>query len=292
VSAVAIGGIAAVACALGWATLDVLRKQLVERLDPLPLLAWLTALQLPVLLVWALVVGEWRIAPAYVPWGLGSIALNVGANLLYLVAIRRGAFSQAIPLLAFVPVFATLLGVPLLGQLPNALQWLGIAAVVVGAVLLHGGLAGLRRLGIVLVREPSAAMMLLVALGWAGTIVLDRRAIEHTSLPVHALLLDAGIVVAVLVALAWRGQLGMLAQARAAPWRLLAAATVAGAALGLQLRAIQDIIIAVIEAIKRSTGVVAAVVFGRLVFGESIGPTKLFACALMGVGTVLVLDLI
>jgi drug/metabolite transporter (DMT)-like permease len=291
VSAAAIGTLTAVLCALGWAALDVLRKQLVARIEPVPLLVWLTVGQLPVLAAWAGYSADWAIEPAYWPWALASVALNIGANLLYLVAVGRGQFSLAIPLLAFVPVFATLLGVPLLRQLPSAVQWSGIAAVVIGALLLHGGLAGVRALGGALVRDRSAAAMLLVALGWSGTIVLDRRAIEHASLPVHALLLDVGIAIGVLAGLAMRGQLAQLGQARRAPVRVILAATVAGVSLALQLRAMQDVLVAVLEAMKRSTGVVAAVVLGRLVFSEPVTATKLVACALMACGTVLVLDL-
>jgi len=292
VSAVAIGTVTAVLCAIGWAVLDVLRKQLVARIDPLPLLVWLTAGQLPVLAVWAAIDGDWTIDAAYWPWALASIALNIGANVLYLVAVGRRPFSLAIPLLSFVPVFATLLGVPLLRQLPTPLQWIGIAAVVLGAMLLHGGVARVRALGVALVRDRSALMMLLVALGWSGTIVLDRRAIDHASLPVHALLLDVGITLGVLGWLAAKGELARLAEFRRAPVRLAVAATVAGLALGLQLHAMQSVIIAVLEAIKRSTGVVAAVVLGRVVFDEPITASKLLACSLMAVGTVLVVGLV
>jgi drug/metabolite transporter (DMT)-like permease len=291
VSVVAIGTTTAVLCSIGWAVLDVLRKQLVARIDPLPLVVGLTVGQLPVLLVWAVVAGDFSIAPAYWPWALASIALNIGANVLYLDAVGRGHFSVAIPLLAFVPVFATLLGVPLLAQLPTPLQWVGIAGVVLGAILLHGGFAGLRAIGLSLVRDRSTRAMLLVSLGWAGTIVLDRRAIEHASLPLHALLLDVGIAIGVLAWLASRRQLAVLGQMRRAPVRLFVAATVAGVSLGLQLRAMQDVLIAVLEALKRSVGVGAAIVLGRIVFAEPITPVKLLACGLMAAGTVLVVGL-
>lgn len=290
-SAIAIGTTAAVLCSLGWAVLDVLRKQLVARVDPLPLVVGLTVGQLPVLAAWAVIAGDFAIAPEYWSWALGSIALNIGANVLYLDAVGRGRFSVAIPLLAFVPVFATLLGVPLLAQLPTTMQWVGIAAVVLGAILLHGGLAGLRAIGLSLLRDRSTRAMLLVSLGWAGTIVLDRRAIEHASLPLHALLLDVGIALGVLAWLAIRGQLAQLGQMRRAPLRLFVAATVAGASLGLQLRAMQDVLIAALEALKRSVGVAAAIVLGRLVFAEPVTATKIVACVLMAAGTVLVVGL-
>jgi drug/metabolite transporter (DMT)-like permease len=291
VSAVAIGTVTAVLCAIGWAVLDVLRKQLVARVDPLPLLVFLTVGQLPVLAVWAAASGDWTIRAPYWPWAAASIALNIAANLLYLVAVGRGPFSIAIPLLSFVPVFATLLGVPLLHQLPTPLQWLGIAAVVLGAMSLHSGFAKLGALGLALVRDRSARLMLLVAVGWSGTIVVDRRAIDHASLPVHALLLDLGIALGVLGWLAAKGQLARLGEFRRAPVRLGIAATVAGLALALQLHAMQFVLIAVLEAIKRSTGVAAAVVLGKLVFGEPITTTKVLACSLMAVGTVLVVGL-
>jgi len=284
-----IGLAAALTCAVLWAVLDVLRKQLSSRMDMVGLAVWLAVGQAPALALWVAQSPPGVIAPLYWPWAVASVVFNIVAAVLYLYAIASSQFSVAIPMLAFVPVFTSLIGIPLLGQVPTWFQTAGIAAVMLGAMILHGaGRRGLVQVTTML-REPASAAMLGVALCWAMTIVLDRRATLHAPLPVHALVLSFGTALGATVWLAVRGRLGELQQARRAPVRLVVAALVAAAAMGFQLFAIQDIDVAVIEAVKRTVGMVAALALGRAVFGEPLTSRKLVAVAMMAAGTVLVI---
>lgn len=269
-----------------WAVLDVLRKQLAARMDPVGLAVWLAIGQAPLLAIWV-GIDHGPVGAAYWPWAAATIVFNIGGAVLYLVAVGSGQFSVAIPMLAFVPVWTALLGIPLLGQIPTTTQFVGIAAVVGGAMVLHGG-AGPRALTAML-RERTSLAMLGVALCWSATIVLDRRATAWAPLSIHALALSVGIAVGASAWLAARGRLGDLGQARRAPWRLLAAAIVAALAMAFQLRAMQDVDVAALEAVKRTLGMAAAVALGRALFAEPVTPRKLVAVALMGAGTVLVL---
>ena len=121
--------------ALAFSGLDVLRKLLGARLEPLPLLVLLSGGSLPIFIVWAALEGSWGATGAYVLPGLGSVVLNVGANLSFLQAVRVSPLSLTIPYLSLTPVFATLLSVPLLGERPSGMQALGVVLVVGGALV-------------------------------------------------------------------------------------------------------------------------------------------------------------
>lgn len=280
---------AAVGCSVLWAVLDVLRKQLAARFDPLGLTFWLAIGQAPFLAPWVATTPSTTIEGDYWPWAAASIACNVVSAVLYLMAVGSGQFGVAIPMLAFVPVWTAVLGWIVLGQSITAVQGLGIATVVAGAIVLQSsGKRGLEVLA-ALVRERVSLLMLGVALGWACTIVLDRRATSHAPLSVHALSLSIGIAVGATAWLAAQRRLGAIGKSMRAPWHLLAAAIVAAVAMGLQLAAMQSISVAALEAIKRTLGMAAAVVLGRLVFRETITRHKVIAVAMMAGGTLLVL---
>lgn len=284
------------ACSLSWATLDTLRKLLVARMDPVALLTWLSLGQVPVLGAWAVQHGSFEVALPWWPWVLGSIALNIVANMLFLYAVGSGEFSRAIPLLAFVPVWTALLAIPMLDELPIPQQWLGIAMVVAGALALHAGGGGRLSFLTGLFRHRAALAMLGVSIAWATTIVLDKRAMAHAPAPIHAVGLVVGQTVGMAV---WalrreRGDLGawarMLAQqAGRAPRRLALAAVVAALAIAVQLLAIEALPVAVLESMKRAIGMAAAMVAGRWLFDERISAARVLAVATMATGAALVL---
>lgn len=120
-----------------WALFTVLARR--WHIDPLrgPAMVWVTALAyVP---VYGLVAGG-RLAQAplaevlfqAVYQGLG---VAVGALTLYAWAIRVLGSSVASLFMPLVPIFGVLLAVPVLGELPSAIQWVGIAAVSAGMLL-------------------------------------------------------------------------------------------------------------------------------------------------------------
>src|SRR5437588_12977433 len=101
------------ASSLAWGGFDALRKLLVDRIRPLALLCLLTLASVPLFGLWVAVDGVPRVQPGYLAPALASIALNVGANLAYIAALRTGALSVTIPLLSLTPAFTALLAIPL-----------------------------------------------------------------------------------------------------------------------------------------------------------------------------------
>lgn len=220
--------------------------------------------------------------PAYWPFGLGLGAIMAGSYVLFVGALQRSALSLTIPLLALTPVFALLIGGLSRGAWLTPLQVLGILAVVLGAFTLHPGglIRGLRT-------EVGSRMMLAVALLWGVGANLDVFALRHAGVPAHAFLQTALTGGLLLGGLAARGRLHALAPIRGAlPIFLLCLALMAVAVLA-QLRAILDIEVSIMEAVKRSVGLIASVVLGRIYFGEPITTRKLGAITAMSVGVFL-----
>lgn len=281
-----------VACSLAWGGCDLSRKLLAGRIRPMPLAVLLTAAAVPIFLVWLLVDGVPTVRSSYWAPALASVALNVGANLAFFRALRGAALSIAIPLLSLTPVFTTLLAIPLLHQQPTWFQGMGIVLVVAGAFALglpEGGPLTPAAAWRAWRSDRSALWMLAVALGWSLTVPLDKMAMDRASGPLHGLVLNAGVGLAVALVLLARRRLGELADVRKAPVVFLLGVVVSAVALALQLIAIQTVLVGLVETLKRGIGNGMAVVFGRLVFQEAITVRKIAAVGLMVVGVALIL---
>ncbi len=282
-----------VACSLGWASFDFLRKSILRWMDPMPLVFLLTALQIPLFALWVAATGApgpgRSAAWAYLVPASGSVALGVVSNVLFVVAIKVSPLSSTIPLLSLTPVFTTVLAIPMLGQVPRALQVVGIGLVVVGALALHlrrgDGGAPWRAFG----RERGAVMMAAVALMWSIGLPLDKLATDRSSPAFHGLVLSGGVAVGLGLILAARGRLGAVAAARRRPGLMVAALAASAIALALQLVAIQIALVSIVETVKRGVGNAAAVAVGGGVFGERVGAAQWLAVALMAAGVALIL---
>ena len=286
----AVGAVTGLVTSLGWAGLDASRKALGAHVDAVPLVVLLSLGQLPLFGIWAATTSPWpSLDPAYVRPAAISLALNVVANVLFMVAVRRSPLSLVIPLLAFVPVLSTLVAQPLLGELPGPIQLAGIATVVVGALSL--GADGAEGRGPVamaraILREPGTLPMLGVAAAWSLTLIFDKQAVRSASVASHAMVLNAGLVVCLGGWLLARGRLSRLAAVRKTPRAFVAAVLFSVVALGFQLLAVQHLLVGVLEAVKRAIGITMSVIVGRVMFDEAVTRAKVLAVVLLVAGTV------
>lgn len=274
-----------------WSCLDAARKRLVRDISPLPVLFGLSVGVLPFYAVWWGATG-WGGGEGLASWtywvpALASIAGNVAANLAFLAAFRLAPLSSTVPLLSLTPVFATLFAMPLLGEVPERLQWGGIGLVVVGALWLHPPSRDMLRRG-----GPGRGVMLaaLTALLWSVTPSLDKLALAETGGPLHAMVINLGIGLAVAAILAMRGSLGDLFAARRAPGMLLLALAIGSSALALQFLAMEVVPIGLLETIKRGLGnFLAVALWGRFFFAEPITARAVLASLVMAAGVGLLL---
>jgi drug/metabolite transporter (DMT)-like permease len=276
----------ALAAALGWALFDLLRRFLVARVSAWALVVWVTVPALPLIVVWGYVAHDWRVASGYLLPAAASVALNIAANFAYFRAFQLSPLSVTLPMLSLTPVFSAVLGALFLHQPLAPRAGLGIALVVAGAFGLATG-GALRPSSVRF--EIGSLVMGGVALCWSTTLLLDKLALGHASPPLHALVLNGGVAIGGVVALALGGRTSELGSIRGAVWLLLFAVAAGVVALGCQLVAIQTIPIGLVETLKRGVGGTAAVVWGRTFFQEPIAPFKIVAVALSIAGVALVL---
>lgn len=283
----------ALASSLGWSGFDLLRKLLVERVPPVALVFLLTAGSVPLFTAWMLVDGVAPPAPGYVWPALGSVLLNLVANLLFLQGMRVAPLSVTVPLLSLTPVFAALLAVPLLGEHPSMADAAGILLVIAGAIWLNWPRRqeGPREDGEPGRREKirGALLVALTAFFWSLTIPLDKMAVERAPVPLHGVVLTAGVAIGVLAVLLVQGRVADLAAIRRVPGLLPLALVVSTAALAFQLLALPLMLVGTIETLKRGIGNFMALVSGRIFFGEAVTVPKVLAVLLMAVGVGLIL---
>jgi len=275
-----------VASALCWSGLDVVRKALAGKASPTALAVFLLLGQLPFLGTWAVLDQTWITDARYWPPALASMAMNALANVFFMRSVQLSPLSRTVPFLSLTPVFSALAAIPLLGEVPGPMHWAGISLVVVGALVLNSDLSDKWWRSVS--HEKGAPYMIAVAVLWAFSTALDKRALPHASPAAHSFLLSGG---SALILVSWilsRGTQGELRKVFEAPKGLLAGLIgFAVAALALQMVALQWLWVAVIETLKRAFGVLGSVVFGRVFFLEPITGRKVAAVLLMMVGTTL-----
>jgi len=285
------GLILLVGSAVGYSALDLLRKKLVVRMRAAPLLFLLSLLMVPFFALWMELAQEVEVARGYWAPGLGSVALNVVANLLFLEAVRLSPLSVTIPFLSLSPVFTALLGIPLLGEVPSVRQFAGIALVVVGAfrINLPGGARGSRQAMRAFRGEAGSVMMAAVALLWSLAAPLDKIAMSHASPPFHGLVLNAGLAVALLALLTGQRRLREIVPPPGSGALLAWSVVASVGALGLLLVAFTVVWVGLAEAVRRALGSVLSLALGHHVFGEQITVNKKLGVLLMMLGIALIL---
>lgn len=272
---------------LAFAGLDLIRKLLAGRVHALALVFFMSLGAAPLLAILLTTQGGGRLSAGYVVPGTGALVLNLVGSLGFIYSVKLSPLSRTIPLLSLTPAFTAVMAIPLLGEIPSVRQAVGIVLVVAGAMALNSESG--RNPFMSLSKERGAVIMVGVAFLWSLSGPLDKLALSHADVLVHATIMSAGVAAGALAMLAASGQLSTLRQVKSeAP--LLAASMVAiTLALTFQLLAIKGVFVSLVEAFKRSLGSVMAVVLGRVVFGEGIRAMQVAAVAVMGAGVVLIL---
>ena len=273
-----------VAAALCWAALDVVRKAVAGKASPTALAVFLLLGQVPFLGAWAAYDQTWVTDVRYWPPAVASMTMNALANVLFMRSVQLSPLSRTVPFLSLTPVFSAVAAIPLLGEVPGLMHWAGILLVVLGALVLNSDLGESWWKSVT--HEKGAPYMIAVAVLWALSTALDKRALPHAAPASHAFVLSAGSATILGTWILARGKPGELRQVLEAPKSLLLGLVAfAVAALALQMVALQWLWVAVLETLKRAFGVFGSVVFGRLFFGEPVTGRKVAAVVLMVAGT-------
>jgi drug/metabolite transporter (DMT)-like permease len=280
--------------AVSWATFDALRKRLAREVSPVYLGLLLPLAQAPLLALWAVTREPFGLPVTCLSPLAASALLNALALVLFLDALRLSPLSLMIPLLSFTPVLSTTLAWLFRGQAPGAAQYAGSALVVLGALVL-GRSGGAWKGLAVTAREPGVRRMMLVALLWSCTSVLDQTAVSLGAGAWYAPLVTAAVALLLLLWTLLRGQgrsfLQALRPLAAFPLLVGTAVVIGAAALAVQIEAFRWAPIGFIEVVKRGIGMASAVLLGWFLFGEPLNRWKGLAVLLLTLGVALVVGL-
>jgi drug/metabolite transporter (DMT)-like permease len=279
-------------CSLSFAAMDLLRKLLAGSIAPLVVVFYLSLGTVPAMAVWLAVEGDVSVSAGYLLPGLAAVVLNLVANVVFVYSVKISPLSRTIPLLSLTPVFTSLLAIPLLGEYPSPRQFVGIALVVTGAMILNldqAGESSVKAFLAALAREKGSVLMTGVALCWSLAGALDKIALGQASAPFHGTVMCSGVALGALVVLMGRGGGKELLTIRRAPRLVIGMMIFASLALAFQLLSIQFVMISLVETLKRAIGCFMAIVLGRIVFGESISFHKLVSISIMVAGVALIL---
>jgi drug/metabolite transporter (DMT)-like permease len=278
-------------CGVLYSAADYFRKAAPASCPSETILFYYIGGQLPVLAAWVLWTGKTGVAPGYLLPGLVDVAFGLTANLLFIVAIRRSPLSLMVPLLALVPVVTLLFGGLALGEWPSLLQDVGILLIAAGLFTLFQPPAvkpGIGAAWRLLRAEKGTAPMLIVVLLWSATPALDKLCLSYTSPGMHSLIQVGAIWTLLLVWALWRKP----ASLRMPPGALgpVGGSAVAGA-LGyvVQLLAYSIAMVALIEVLKRTVGLLGSLVLGRTQFREPLTGAKIAGIAVIAAGLPLVM---
>jgi drug/metabolite transporter (DMT)-like permease len=271
-----------------FAALDLIRKLLAGRIDALALVFYMSLGAVPFVAGLAAYQGIGSVSPGYILPGLGALALNLAGNYGFIHSVRLSPLSRTIPLLSLTPAFTAIMAIPTLGEIPSGRQTLGIVLVVAGALSLNSDGHILRPFA-GLFREKGALLMVGVALLWSLSGPLDKLALAHASVLMHAMVMTLGVALGALLILWSQRRLSALRGVRDERSLLVAAMIALTLALVFQFLAIKVVFVSLVEAFKRSLGSVMAVVLGRAMFGEAIRPFQIAAVSVMVIGVILIL---
>ena len=280
----------AVASSVAWAGFDLGRKMLAGHLSALALTALIVGAQVPLFLIWVLIDGVHPLPGIYALPATVSIVVNVIANITFIRALQIAPLSLTIPFLAFTPLLTAMTAYPSLAELPGPVQIAGIVLVVIGGLTLgREGDDAAQSWWLRVIRCRGSWMMIGVATLWSLAGPFDKMAMRYVSVPMHSFVVCTGIALALFAYLIIRGRLSELLAIRHHPGAFAFSVIAAGLGLTFQLWAFKTLLVSVVEAIKRTIGMLMALANGRIFFHEPLSRLKVGAVALMCLGVVLIL---
>ncbi len=271
------------------ALFDLSQKLLGKHLAPLPMVTVLGLASLPLFVAPLFFSGLPEIAGNYWLPALIAAFFHLLSHLAFIQSVRLADFSLTVPLLSLTPVFTTASAWALLGERPALRTTWGILLVVCGVALLQWPASFSWAAFAASWRQRGPWLMIATAALWSITLPLDKLAVVRSNALFHGFFLTLAITAAAGVILAARGERLPLGELRSCHGLFWAAFVFCALALGSQLFALTQALAGVVETIKRGIGILLAVIFGKLFFGEPLSLAKWLAGLIMAGGVALIL---
>jgi drug/metabolite transporter (DMT)-like permease len=275
--------------ALGWTFFDFSRRRVGESLPAIPAVLAIMLVQTALCLPfggWAALASQ---SSAWYTAALLSIVTNTVANILFVMAMQRAAFTLVVPLLSLTPAFAAAAGWIVFGEALEARAIIGFAIVVAAALWLGWSGEGRKTNR---QERIAMAMMCSTAVMWAITPFFDRACTKDDAVTLAAYVGSQCLGVALMcfvIALCnsrLRASLrGVVPSLRAAsPWVVLAALA-ASVGLYFQIKGILTVShVGLFEAVKRSLTMLMSLAIGRFILKETLTQAKVVAAVIMAGG--------
>ena len=216
---------------------------------------------------------------------VAMVPLELLALVLYVKALQASPLSLSLPFLSLTPVFLVGTSAIMLGEVPSVLGSVGIALVVLGALLLH---ARQWRESVwqplrLIWQEPGSRYMIAVAFLYSLTSNLGKQAILHSS-PVffgaaYFLILSLAFAPFVMAVVGWRGLPSILRKEFAAIGGFEAVMIVTHALAIIQTN------VSYMIAVKR-TSVLFGLAYGAWWFGERHLAERISGASVMLLGVI------
>ena len=274
-----------------WAVFDLTRKLSLKHVDSKVLLLLFTFVQIIIFFIWCLKDNFYVNISSYLIPGTVLIILGIFSALLFLKSIKESDLSLTIPLLSFSPLFSSLFSFIFLDEELSITQYLGVFSIIFGTLSLYSNAFNITQIFksvIHITKNQSAKLMLLVALCWSITPVLDKMCLQHSSINIHGFI-QAFATFLILFLIAMK-QLLILKELKTKYLNLIFFTVMIGTFATIsQFYAILLNFVPIMESIKRAIGQFSSIIFGNLFFNEKFSLQKIIGIIFISSGVFIII---
>lgn len=286
-----------------WVAYDFVRKILLKRIKPLPLVIFLEFGQAVVYLSYGYLSQQLIYNHGYIFPGLMTAGFASIGTFLLTKAISISPLSSVIPFLSFLPFFTVIFGSLILKENLSQIQFSGLILLVLASLIINyqgkkvNSILGLfKTLYQDLTHEKGCVLVIITSLLWAFAIPFDKLAMQATNPISHALYhaLLCGTIFSIARFFSktcpWGDTKFLAVELQGTYWFLLLGIINASFAMVLQFMAYQISYIGLVEAGKRAVSLVSNLFIGALIFKEPVNKFKFLGTVLILIATILILN--
>ena len=284
-----MGILLAILTSILWALFDVVRKKSLLFLSEVKVLLWIVVSQFIFFLIFLYFSEFDIILEDYFLYAFLLILLNLVALYLFLSVLKTGELSTYIPLLSFTPLFSAVYANIILGESLNYLQYAGIFFIIMGAYLLYlDKFSSFKNKKFSLLKNKNFFLVIIVALIWSLTPVLDKECMKYSDIYLHGFIQSSGMLLFFPLIFIKQIKLKSLSLHKKIRinFVILALVVIGFSSTFFQLFTLNHIFVAELEALKRSIGIILALIFGHYIFKEKINLIKALAVFIIVIGVI------
>ncbi|MFZ4085663.1 MAG: EamA family transporter [Vampirovibrionia bacterium] len=286
-----------------WVPYDFIRKILVKRIKPLPLVIFLEFGQAVVYLSYGFLSQQLIYSHEYIFPGLMTAGFASAGTFLLAKALSISPLSSVIPFLSFLPFFTVIFGSLILKENPSPIQFPGLILLILASLMINyqgkkvNSILGLfKTLYQDLTHEKGCILVIMTSLLWAFAIPFDKLAMQATNPISHALYhaLLCGTIFSIARFFSktcpWGSTKFLEINRQGTYWLLLLGIINVSVAMVLQFMAYQISYVGLVEAGKRGVSLIANLFIGALIFKEPVNKFKFLGTVLILIATILILN--